>query len=440
MFSHETFFSHYDDDHPSSRANPLKLSTVSSSSDEFDPEDTDINQYLSKKYVGVITKITKIRENRAQSHRLSTRFRFYVSANVVKKDGSELSKKRRSGMFGVKGTSIREVVNAAEKYFETKYVLKKPESISGTTSLNSPSAPPIFTNDSLRYMGKVESLKHKLTEKEEVVRNLTGELERTRKKLKSANISKAMTSKRRASRSSTMKDSEERNFRRHSADVQKFVQNLAGNNKDYIARILSNVSERCSSNGKFTTIDTDTYNAMKEQSSVMLRIKSTVNYLLLNKNISHYRTALQVLFAAAAPSEDERLCAETARVMGDVHKGSTLLKNGITMKKEFMAATQSLGTSRSDLSIGDHVRTVSGNGVVKNVSDKSVVIRVDLGRGSAYDVTFPIPTENDDPQSRKFGRIRPLIPSLWSERAARSDMISEETVEKVCYRCAGSLE
>ena len=70
----------------------------------------------------------------------------------------------------------------------------------------------------------------------------------------------------------------------YSAEVQKFVQNLAGNNEDYIARILSNVSERCSSNGKFTTIDTDTYNAMKEQSSVMLRIKSTVNYLLLNKN------------------------------------------------------------------------------------------------------------------------------------------------------------
>ena len=107
---------------------------MSSSSDEFDPEDTDINQYLSKKYVGVITKITKINEDRAQSHRLSTRFRFYVSANVVKKDGSELSKKRRSGMFGVKETSIREVVNAAEKYFETKYVLKKPQSASGTTS------------------------------------------------------------------------------------------------------------------------------------------------------------------------------------------------------------------------------------------------------------------------------------------------------------------
>lgn len=71
---------------------------------------------------------------------LSTRFRFYVSANVVKKDGSELSKKRRSGMFGVKETSIREVVNAAEKYFETKYVLKKPQSASGTTPLNSPSA------------------------------------------------------------------------------------------------------------------------------------------------------------------------------------------------------------------------------------------------------------------------------------------------------------
>jgi len=76
-------------------------SSMSSSSDEYDEKDTDINQYLSKEYVGVITRITKINEDRGQSHRSSPRFRFYIpaAANVEKIDGSKLSKKRRSGMF-----------------------------------------------------------------------------------------------------------------------------------------------------------------------------------------------------------------------------------------------------------------------------------------------------------------------------------------------------
>ena len=139
-------------------------------------------------------------------YRNGPRYRFYVypDAIVTRKGSKKELYEKRSTQFSAKDSTVREVIKATEKYFMDKCeLIKKSESVSVTTSLNSPSAPPIFTNDSLRYMGKMESLKHKLTEKEEVVRKITGELEQTRKKLKSANISKAMTSKRRASRART---------------------------------------------------------------------------------------------------------------------------------------------------------------------------------------------------------------------------------------------
>ena len=311
---------------------------------------------------------------------------------------------------------------------------KKSESARGTTSSNSLPAPPAFSNDSLRSTGKIEKLKCKLAENQEKVQKLEEELNQTRKKLKSANVSIAMSSKRRASKTSTTKDSESRNLRRHAAEIHAHLQDLAGKDEDYIARILSNLSKRCTSNEKFTTIATDEYNAMREQSAVMMRIRSTVNYLLSNKNknVSHCRTALQVLFAAAAPHENERLRAETARVMG-VRKNSDFVKNGVERKKTFLAvARKTLSTSCSDISVGDRVTTTSGNGVVKKITDKNVVIRIDLGRGRTCNVTFPIPSEDDDTQSRKFGRIRRLIPPLWNTRAARSDVVSPDTVKKVC--------
>jgi hypothetical protein len=97
---------------------------------------------------------------------------------------------------------------------------KKSESARGTTSSNSLPVPPAFSNDSLRSMGKIEKLKCKLVENQEKVQNLEEELKQTRKQLKSANVSRAMSSKRRASKSMTTKDSENRNFRRHSESAE----------------------------------------------------------------------------------------------------------------------------------------------------------------------------------------------------------------------------
>ena len=77
---------------------------------------------------------------------------------------------------------------------------KKSESARGTTSSNSLPAPPAFSNDSLRSMGKIEKLKCKLAENQERLQKLEEELKQTRKQLKSANVSRAMSSKRRASK------------------------------------------------------------------------------------------------------------------------------------------------------------------------------------------------------------------------------------------------
>jgi hypothetical protein len=49
-------------------------------------------------------------------------------------------------------------------------------------------------------MGKIEKLKCKLAENQEKVQKLEEELKQTRKQLKSANVSRAMSSKRRASK------------------------------------------------------------------------------------------------------------------------------------------------------------------------------------------------------------------------------------------------
>ena len=92
---------------------------------------------------------------------------------------------------------------------------KKSESARGTTSSNSLPAPPAFSNDSLRLMGKMGKSKRELAENQERLQKLEEELKQTRKKLKSANVSRAMSSKRRASKSRTTKDSENRNFRIH---------------------------------------------------------------------------------------------------------------------------------------------------------------------------------------------------------------------------------
>jgi len=97
---------------------------------------------------------------------------------------------------------------------------KKSESARGTMSSNSLPAPPAFSNDSLRLMGKMGKSKRELAENQERLQKLEEELKQTRKKLKSANVSRAMSSKRRASKSRTTKDSENRNFRRHAESAE----------------------------------------------------------------------------------------------------------------------------------------------------------------------------------------------------------------------------
>jgi hypothetical protein len=76
---------------------------MSSASDEFDENDTDINQYLSQDLVGVIKRITFVKP-RGPEKRTRPRYRFYVfpDAIVYRKGSQKELADNRSTVFSAK--------------------------------------------------------------------------------------------------------------------------------------------------------------------------------------------------------------------------------------------------------------------------------------------------------------------------------------------------
>ena len=80
---------------------------MSSASDEFDENDTDINQYLSQDLVGVIKRI-KFVGAKGSEKRTRPRYRFYVfpDAIVYTKGSQEELDDNRSTIFYAKDSTV----------------------------------------------------------------------------------------------------------------------------------------------------------------------------------------------------------------------------------------------------------------------------------------------------------------------------------------------
>lgn len=413
---------------------------MSSASDEFDQNSTDINQYLSKDLIGVIQRITCVNP-RSREYRKGPRYRFYVypDAIVTRKGSKKELYEKRSTQFSAKDSTVREVIKATEKYFMDKCVLiKKSESVSGTTSTltsSSSTNTPVLSNDFLNMQRLKHELKELRKEKEKIEKQLKNKNEeirklkisKSRKKRKKEDLNKASTQKGGTEKSDRMK-------RYDTVKVLDAIESISNRNADYARALVERVSSKM-----IESNESSETKHIQEKAMVMDRIVKTFSTLKVQKQRYNALRAMQTIITAAAPATTLFGQVRILERVFQLSNGSTLVRNGIRRKQEYERALKRVGPFKT----GDVVECSSGQGKISAITQTSITIELDFGVDGIHSVTFPKyqGSSEKEKRSRKYGRIVHYIPPLYNQnlRKARNDRTSnnvrkdvQEFIKKFC--------